>query len=44
MKTYAMAIVGGNRVQIKPLDQLFLHSLDHPRQTLVVDILEDFDN
>ena len=41
-----MATGGANRVQIEPLDPLFLHSSDQPRQTLVADIFngEDFDN
>jgi len=46
MKSYAMAVTGGNKVQIDASDPLFLHSSDHPDQPLVADIFngEDFDN
>jgi len=46
MKSYAMAVVGGSKIQIDASDPLFLHSFDHPGQPLVADIFngEDFDN
>jgi len=44
---HAMAIFGNNnKPLIKPLDPLFIHSLDHPGQILVSDIFngKDFEN
>jgi len=41
-----MAVMGGDKVQIKPSSPLFLHPSDHPGHVLVADIFngEDFDN
>jgi len=46
MSSYAMAIVGGGRVQIEALDPLFLHPSDQPGQSLVADVFngDDFEN
>ena len=41
-----MAVTGGDRVQIKPSDPLFLHPSDHPGHVLIADIFnsEDYNN
>jgi len=46
MKSYALAVMGGDKVQIEPSDPLFLHPSDHPSHVLVADTFtgEDFDN
>jgi len=46
MRSYALAVMGGDKVQIEPLDPLFLHPSDHLGHVLVADIFsgEDFDN
>jgi len=46
MRSYALAVMGGDKVQIEPSDPLFLHPSDHPGHILVADIFngEDFDN
>ena len=46
MRSYAMAVTGGDRVQIEPSDPLFLHPSDHPGHVLISDIFagEDYDN
>jgi len=48
-RSYAMAIVSGensNKVQIDASDSLYLHPLNHLRQTLITGIFngEDFEN
>ena len=46
MNSYAMAVVGGNRVQIDASDPLFLHPSEQPGQGLVADLFngDDFEN
>ena len=46
MKSYALVVMGGDKVQIEPSDSLFLHPSDHPGHVLVADVSngEDFDN
>jgi len=46
MRSYALAVMGGDKVQIEPSDPLFLHPSDHAGHVLVADIFngEDFDN
>jgi len=38
MNSYAMAVVGANRVQIDATGPLFLHPSDQPGQGLVADL------
>ena len=46
MNSYAMAVVGANRVQIDATGPLFLHPSDQPGQGLVADLVngDDFEN
>jgi len=46
MRSYAMAVSGGNRVQIEASDPLFLLPSDQPGLSLVADIFngDDFEN
>uniref|UniRef100_A0A7C9DJJ1 Retrotransposon Copia-like N-terminal domain-containing protein n=1 Tax=Opuntia streptacantha TaxID=393608 RepID=A0A7C9DJJ1_OPUST len=46
MRSYAMAVAGGNRVHIEAADPLFLHPSDQPGLSLVADLFngEDFEN
>ena len=46
MGSYALAVMGGDKVQIEPSDPLFLHPSDHPGHVLVADTFngEDCDN
>jgi len=46
MRSYALAMMGGDKVQIEPSYPLFLHPSDHPGHARMADIFngENFDN
>ena len=46
MNSYAMAVTGGNKVQIDVSNPLFLHPSDQPGQGLVADVFngDNFEN
>ena len=46
MRSYALAVMGGDKVHIEPSDPLFLHPSDHPSHILMANTFngEDFNN
>jgi len=46
MRSYASAVMAGDRVQIESSDPWFLHPSDHPSHVLMADIFngDDYDN